>query len=278
MILFNGQLVPEAEARISYLDRGYYFGDGIYEVFRVYHGQIYAQKPHLKRLMRSLQEIAISINDSEKQLIHYIQELVQANQLQHGIVYLQFTRGVAPRSHDFPSSCTPVMMGFTKEIPRPEKNKQEGITAMTDPDIRWLRCDIKSLNLLPNTLGKQKAKEQGVQEVIFHRDGIVTECSSSNIMIVKDGQLYTHPANHLILHGVTRSILLDLASNLNLNIHEQAFNVETLLQADEVFICGTVAEVTPVVRIDGQQIADGKPGPITRKLQQAYDATLPQSH
>lgn len=277
MILLNGRIVQETDAHISYLDRGYYFGDGIYEVFRVYDGQIYALDAHLSRLMRSLKEVSISIRYSNTQLITFIQKLIEANQLQEGTVYLQFTRGVATRSHEFPQGAEPVMMGFTTKIARPKTNHQRGITAITDPDIRWLRCDIKSLNLLPNTLGKQKAKDHGVQEVIFHRNGVVTECSSSNIMIVKDGELYTHPANNFILHGVTRGILLELAREQNLIIHEQPFQVKDLLAADEVFICGTVSEVTPVVQIDGHSIANGQPGPITRFMQQAFEATLPCS-
>ena len=275
MILLKDELLPSQEAHISYQDRGYYFGDGIYEVFRVYNGRLYETDAHMERLFRSAKEVALKLPYTAEEIREQVRKLCEANHLQTGIVYLQFTRGEAPRSHLFPENAVPVMMGFTQELPRPADQMDRGITAITLPDIRWLRCDIKSLNLLPNTMAKQKARDSGCDDAIFHRDGIVTECSSSNIMIVKNGVLRTHPATQRILHGVTRAVVLRLAHQLNLPVQERAFTLEELAEADEVFITGTTAEVTPVIAIDGRPVAGGKPGPVTRRLQQAFEQTIP---
>jgi D-alanine transaminase len=276
IVLLNGEFVPAEEARVSYEDRGYYFGDGIYEVFRVYKGQLFETEAHLARLARSAQAISLKLPCSAEELAAYVRRLCEANGLDTGIVYLQFTRGAAPRTHDFPENAVPAMMGFAKAMPRPTDKMANGIAAMTVPDIRWLRCDIKSLNLLPNVLAKQQAKEAGLQEAIFHRDGTVTECTSSNLMIVKDGVLCTHPADHLILHGITRSVVLRLAGSCGVPVREVPFTLEELAAADEVFITGTTVEITPVVAVDGRAVAGGLPGPVTRKLQEAFEAAIPQ--
>lgn len=274
IILLNDQLIPADKAHISYEDRGYYFGDGIYEVCRVYDGALYETDAHMARLVRSAVAISLELPFSTDEIVSMVESLCEANQLQTGIVYFQFTRGIAPRVHYFPGNVSPVLMGFTKSMPRPIKELSEGITAITTPDIRWLRCDIKSLNLLPNTMAKQQARNNGADEVIFHRDSTVTECSASNVWMVKDGKLRTHPANNLILHGITREVILRLARELKLTVQQEAFTLTDLEGADEVFLSSTTAEVTPIVRIDGRQVNEGKPGPITRQLQDAFFKTI----
>lgn len=275
MILLNDSFVAKEKVCISFEDRGYYFGDGVYEVFRIYNGTLYEKKAHLERLERSCREIKLVPRHSITEIEQLMDRLLTRQQVAEGTLYLQITRGNAPRSHTFPERSESNLLAYVNETPRPTATMKQGITAITRPDFRWLRCDIKSLNLLPNTMLKQEAIEHGADESILHREGTVTECSASNLMIVVDGAIYTHPANELILHGVTRAVVLQLAEKLNIPIYEQTFSVEKLKQADEVFITGTTVEVTPVISIDQQAIHTGKPGEITRKLQAAFETTIP---
>jgi D-alanine transaminase len=271
MILYQDQIVEKEAIHISPDDRGYYFGDGIYEVFRVYNGVLFAKEAHFQRLQRTAEATKIQLPYSMAQLEAHLESLLLAEKIVEGTVYVQITRGVAPRAHPFPTSTQPVVYGYCNEVKRPLHMMSQGISALTVPDIRWLRCDLKTLNLLANVLAKQEALDGGAQEAILHRDGIVTECSASNLMIVKDGVLRTHPANHLILHGVTRAIVLKLAAELEIPIEEEPFDLAMLRSADEVFITGTTVEITPVTEIDHQLIANGLIGPITRKLQEAFE-------
>ncbi|SMO39332.1 D-amino-acid transaminase [Melghirimyces algeriensis] len=275
IILLDDQLVSRRQAQVDIEDRGYQFGDGIYEVIRVYEGNMYCLDPHVNRFMKSAEEIRLSLPFSSERLKDLLQELVSHNRLQEGNVYLQASRGTAPRTHAFPSKNTqPNIVAYTMKAPRPFEALKKGIQAITDEDIRWLRCDIKSLNLLGAVLAKQNAVDRGCQEAILHRDGRVTEGSSTNVFIVQDGQLYTHPANHLILHGITRQVVLNIAHELNIPVNEKVTSVDKLFQADEVFITSTTMEVTPVVSIDGRPVGEGKPGPITRRLQEAFEKQI----
>lgn len=271
MILYQDQLIEKDQLHLSPDDRGYYFGDGIYEVIRIYNGELFAKEAHFTRLLRTAEAVRIRLPYSIELLENNLLALVQAERIKEGIVYVQITRGAAPRAHAFPLNPEPVVYGYCNEVKRPIHNMKHGITALTVSDIRWLRCDLKTLNLLPNVLAKQEASDAGADEAILLRDGMVTECSLSNIMIVKAGKLYTHPANTLILHGVTRAIVLELASELELPIMEEAFDLDALLAADEVFITGTTVEVTPVIAINQQNITDGIIGPITLQLQDLFE-------
>ncbi len=206
-----------------------------------------------------------------------LKELISINGLNEGTVYLQITRGEAPRSHAFPKDTTPVELAFTNGYARPLQSMQRGIRAITMDDIRWLRCDIKSLNLLPNTMAKQHALDRGVDEAIMHRRGTVTECSASNLLIVQNDTVYSHPADNLILHGVTRAVIIRLAGQLGIPFKEEAFHIDTLYGADEVFITGTTVEITPVVEVDGRQIGTGAPGSLTKRLQEAFESLIRQS-
>lgn len=271
MYFYNGEFVAKEAVNISPDDRGYYFGDGVYEVFRIYGGQLFEVERHMQRLERSAAEIRLALPYDRSQIENIMDRLVAESKLTTGILYMQVTRGAAIRTHAFPENGQGIMLAYCSEAERPLQAMSEGIQAITTDDIRWLRCDLKTLNLLPNVLAKQKAVDHGVDEVILHRNGNVTECSASNLMIVKDGVLMTHPANHLILHGVTRAVVLDLARQADLDISEAPYTLEQLRTADEAFITGTTAEITPIIQIDGEPVGSGKPGTITRKLQHLFD-------
>lgn len=272
--LWNDQMIPKDEVRIDPEDRGYQFGDGVYEVIRVYRGKTFAEKAHMDRLKRSLKELRIPFSHSEEELSKRFQELIEAEGVTDGIIYLQVTRGTAPRSHAFPEKATANLIAYASSYPRPVEMIEQGGEAVLFEDIRWLRCDIKSLNLLGAVLAKQSAKERGAVEAIQHRDQVVTEGSASNVFIVKEGTLYTHPSNHLILNGITRQIVIKLAGELGIPLQEVPFRVDDLLSSDEAFITGTTTEVTPIIRVEGKEIGSGKPGEITRKLQKAFEREI----
>jgi D-alanine transaminase len=275
MMYYKNRFIDKSEVSISPDDRGYYFGDGVYEVFRIYQGRVYEKEAHLQRLSRSAKEVGIQLPETIEGIDQIVHKLIQMEGISSGTLYLQITRGESPRSHPFPQSDIPaVMMAYCTEVQRPITSMQNGISAITLDDIRWLRCDIKTLNLLPNVLAKQTAVKNGVGEVILHRNGTVTECSASNIMIIQSGVLFTHPANNLILHGITRAVILRLAEAVGIEIKEQAFTVQQLMQADEAFLTGTTMEITPIIEIDGKKVSNGSPGPITQRLQMEFEQTL----
>ena len=273
MYLYQNEFLPKEQVRISPEDRGYYFGDGVYEVFRVYNGRIFEAEGHYRRLEKSARDTRIALPYPIPQLNERLVELIRLNELDEGIVYLQITRGEAPRSHPFPQA-EPVLMAYCSPLARPLQTMEKGIRAITMDDIRWLRCDLKTLNLLPNVMAKQHAIDQGADDVILHRSGVVTECSASNFMIVKDGVVRTHPANHLILHGITRDVVIRLAGQLSIALQEEPFTLEDLHTADEAFLTSTTQEVMPVISVNGEPVSSGQPGPVTRKLQQAFQQLI----
>ena len=269
--LHNLTITDYQDATIHPDDRGYYFGDGIYEVFRIYNGRLFQEDAHLVRLARSASELRIPLPYGLPEITGLLYKLLEEDPVEEGILYLQITRGVAPRGHAFPPEGTqPVLTAYCKPLPRNRDKITGGIRILSVPDIRGLRCDIKTLNLLGNVLAKQEAVERGADEAVLHRNGTVTECSSSNIMMVKDGTMWTHPADNLILPGITRQVVLEQARTLGIPVMEAAFTLEELYSADEVLITGTTTEVTPVILIDETPIAGGQPGPITRQLQREY--------
>ena len=271
MILFNDQLIQREEARVDIEDRGYQFGDGVYEVVSVYEGKIFRLEEHLQRFQYSAGQIGIELPMSLDVLTTNLNKLLEANQLVNGQIYFQVTRGYAPRNHPFPARPNPVLTGYVTRKPRPLELMQTGVKAITLDDIRWLRCDIKSLNLLGSVLAKQKAVEQGAFEALLHRNGIVTEGSSTNLFIIKDGKMQTHPLGNLILGGITRIVILELAEQLNMPVIEEPFNLQELYAADEVFVSSTTSEVMPIILIDGKQVGSGSVGPLTRKLQKLLE-------
>lgn len=275
MILVDNSFVNRKDFGVDMEDRAYQFGDGVYEVIRVYGGSLFAMDRHLDRLWRSAGEISITLPFKKEELAGQLVELVKINGVNNGAVYLQVSRGAAPRVHHFPPDAKPLLVAYTKNVERPLKQIKEGVKAVTFEDIRWLRCDIKSLNLLGNVLAKQSAVEKGAVEAILHRGGVVTEGSSTNIFMVKGGTIHTHPENNLILSGVTRGIVVRLAKQLNITLLEEPFTVEEVYQAGEIFATSTTYEVLPITAVDGRTIGSGRPGPVTRMLQEAFEKAIP---
>ncbi|MCS4485313.1 D-amino-acid transaminase [Staphylococcus americanisciuri] len=277
-ILVNDILVDEQDAKVAYNDRGYNFGDGIYEYVRIYDNKLFTAKEHFERLLRSAQEIGLDIDYTVESLTEVVRKLAEANGVTDGGVYLQITRGASPRDHAFPTPpVEPVLTAFTKAYERPLDKLENGVSVVTTDDIRWLRCDIKSLNLLGNVLAKEYATKYNAEEAIQHREGTVTEGASSNVFAIKDGAVYTHPANNLILNGITRRVIQWVCDDEGITFNEEAFSLDFLKAADEVIISSTSAEVMPVVKIDGETVNDGKVGSVTRKLQAGFDRYI-ESH
>ncbi|XJZ26529.1 D-amino-acid transaminase [Bacillota bacterium Lsc_1132] len=273
--ILNGKMMERSEAKVDIEDRGYQFGDGVYEVIRIYNGKMFTVKEHLDRFYRSADNIGITVPYTKGQLTEMLNELIDKNKLGLGIIYMQITRGAAPRNHAFPlGDVAPALSAYTKEIDRPLESMEKGVRTILTEDIRWLRCDIKSLNLLGNILAKQKASEAGCFEAIQHRGEDVTEGSSSNVFIVKNGVIHTHPSDHFILKGITKDVILELCKENGIALEERIFTLEELQHADEVFLSSTTAEVMPIIEIEGKLVHDGVPGPITRQLQQSFAAAI----
>lgn len=273
-VLVNGEIRDRSAVQVDLEDRGFQFGDGIYEVIRIYNGSFFTFTEHLARLERSARELKIKLPISVDLLAEKAMQLVEIEGIEEGILYIQVTRGAAPRVHHFPEQIEANLYAYAKVYPRPLTTIKEGVTAILVEDIRWLRCDIKSTNLLGNVLAKQAAKEAGAFEAIQHRGNLVTEGSSSNVLIVKNNKIFTHPANNLILNGITRQVLFTLAKEAGIPVIEESFSVEELLNADEVMITSTTSEITPIIAVQGKKIGAGTPGPVTRRLQAAFEEKI----
>jgi D-alanine transaminase len=271
----DGSYRPHRDAAVHIEDRGYQFADGVYEVIAVRGGRLLDEALHLQRLRRSLAELRIEGTIGDGPLGVVLREVIRRNGVDNGIVYLQVTRGIAARDHAFPKAVRPVVVATARRSrPRNPKLGEEGIAVITIPDIRWQRCDIKSVALVANVLGKQQAREAGAYEA-WQVDplGRVTEGTSTNAWIVTgDNQVVTRFIDHAILNGVTRHTLIDIIRREGYEFVERAFTVAEAKFAREAFLTSTTADVLPVVSIDGDMVADGKPGPLTRKLRAAYDA------
>jgi len=267
----NGRFMPLEEATVSVEDRGFQFGDGVYEVVRTYRGQPFQLDAHLARLERSAKAIELSLLWNIQQWATHARDGIKRSGYAESKVYLQLTRGTAPRDHVFPASVKPTAVMTVREMRPVEPALQaSGIAVMTMDDWRWGRCDIKSVNLLPNVMARQKAKQAGAFEALFIRNGQVTEGAVSNVMIVKAGRVLTAPEGEQILSGVTRTIMLELIRKEGLPAEERFVTLDELLHADEVFLTGTTVEVLPVIRVDGRQVGSGRPGPVTQKLQAVF--------
>lgn len=272
IVYFNGRFVPKEDVRISPDDRGFLFADGVYEVIASYRGKLFRPDTHLQRLECSLRELRIAGPDLAT-LRGVAGRLIEANGLAGGDagVYIQITRGVAPRNHAFPNPAVPptvYVSAFPFEMPREEQ--EHGVRIILVPDVRWARCDIKSVALLANVLACQRAVENGAMEAVFVRDGVVTEGSRHNVCAVFDGRLVTHPKTNAILPGVTRDVVLELCGRLGIPYSETPILENQLREADELMIVGTLSEIVPVVQVDDWTVGDGNPGPVTRRLQQAF--------
>ncbi|MFA7413722.1 MAG: D-amino-acid transaminase [Rhizobium sp.] len=271
----NGRYLPHSEAGVHIEDRGYQFADGVYEVCEVRHGLIVDLTRHLDRLDRSLAGIRIEAPMSRAALTQIIREVLRRNHVRNGLFYLQVTRGVARRDHVFPIAGSAPGLVVTAKSTDPRiiaAKNANGIKAITLRDNRWDRVDIKTVGLLPNVLARQQAKEADAQEAIYvDSSGMVTEGAATNVWIVDgEGYLVTRPAEHGILRGITRTTLMDVASKLSLRVREREFSREEMLRAREVFITAATSICFPVVMIDGQTIANGHPGEVSRIIRDAF--------
>jgi len=279
VVYVNGNFVPRAEARISVEDRGFVFGDGVYEVLRVINGKLFAARFHNDRLKRSLDGVRISLSgaDSPERFVEIGKQLLRENGLVDGqaTLYMQITRGAATRAHNFPSADVPptIYISAARFTPYSEL-AQTGAPAISHPDLRWGRCDLKTLNLLPNVLASQAAKERGAFEAMLIRDGVVTEGTKTNFFGVVDGSLRTHPTDSHILPGITRSVLRDLAREVNIELDETPIRAAEIPRLTELFLTGTTTDVMPVVSLDDKPVGKGKPGELTRKLQRVLAESL----
>jgi len=268
----NGKRMPLSEVMVPALDRGFLFGDAVYEVLRVYQGKPWLLNEHWQRLARSLEAIRIAGVDLER-LRGRILDLIAAGPFGEAIAYVQITRGAgATRSHAFPPQATPLELAYVAEFVDPyAEARRAGAAVISLPDIRWDRCDIKSTNLLANVLATQAAKEAGcVEALLYLPDGTLTEGTHTSFFGVLDGKLLTAPNSTAILPGITRGLVLRLAQSAGVPVQEHVLKREDLGRVSELFLTGTTSEVLPIVRVDSQSIGTGRPGAVTRRLQEAY--------
>jgi len=274
-VYVNGMFVPEEQAKISVFDRGFIFGDGVYEVVPVINGKLVDKQYFLERLDRSLDELSIAWPCTKQEYMEVMEQLVESNHLTEGIVYSQVTRGIADRDFPFPENVSPSFVAFTSSMELLDNPLvKSGIHVITTPDLRWRRRDIKSVNLLGQVLAKQDAITRGGHEGWMVEDRIVTEGVSSSAYIVKNATIITRPLSNVILPGIRRRTLLEIASNAGIDVEERIFTIEEAIAADEAFISSATTMTLGVVSIDGHQIGNGTPGPVTIRLRELYKARV----
>lgn len=271
VVYLNGEFINKNDAKISPNDRGFIFADGVYEVVKYYCGKPFRYDDHLKRLERSLAEIEIEYNETHK-LEAVFDELITKNNLndKQAGVYLQITRGEHKRVHHFPEKIQATVYAFSFELPSFKNNLENGIRVITHEDIRWQRCDIKSVSLLPNTMLYNKAVKAGAGECVLIRAGMVTEATHSSILGVKNGTVITRPLTNLILPGITRKVILEICDANQIPYEEREFSIAEMLEMDELIIAGTGSEITPAIQVNDTPIGNGKPGKITRFIQEKF--------
>ena len=278
LVYLNGEYVPRERAMVPVDDRGFLFGDGVYEVSRALDGRVVDHDRHWRRLGRSLAGIDLAVPAGlDEASLQAISERVLAESglgAGHATVYLQVTRGSAPRTHHYPDPrrVPPTVFVSAARFAPLDAARAAGVRVITLPDLRWGRCDIKSINLLPNLMAKQAAAAAGAHEAVLVRDDVVTEGAATNVLAVVDGVLRTHPVSTAVLPGITREIALELAHALGVPAREEALGVGELPAADELFLTSTTNDVMPVVAVDGRTVGDGTPGPVTRRLAAAFAA------
>lgn len=275
-VYLNGKYVPKAEAMIPVEDRGFIFGDGIYEVVRAIGGRLFAWDAHAARMAQGLAGLRIDAKGTEG-LREVCERLLKDNALTDGeaTVYLQVSRGAAARTHHFPpaGTATTIYASASRFVPNLEM-RAKGAKGITYPDQRWARCDLKTVNLLGPVMARQAASEAGAYEAILHRDGMITEGAATNCFIVLDGVLRTYPLSNYILPGITRSVLLEIAREQGIAFADRPVPLVDLARAEEIFVCGTTTDVQAIVTLDGRPVADGQVGPITARLRDALASRL----
>lgn len=268
-VYLNGAVLNASEAKVSVFDRGFIFGDGIYEVMARIGGRFFYKEAHLNRLKTCLEkiEIACDVDNLEKE----IPNLLRLSGLETAdcLLYIQITRGVAPRQHSYPDGIQPTVMMYAWPKSLPEIN-YDPVGVVLQKDFRWSRCDIKMTSLLGNVMANQHAVSQDCYETVFERDGIITEASHSNVFFVKDGVVFTHPADHFILDGITRQVVLELCASLEIELRLEGIPSFRIHEMDEAFLTGTSTQIMPIDRVDGNVLYNPKPVSITGKLQQAF--------
>lgn len=271
LVYLNGVFTPLSEAKIPVLDRGFIFGDGVYDVVPMYQRRLFRAKHHMARLSRSLNEVRIPNPHSESEWLTLLDKIASAHTADSQLIYMQVTRGVAKRAHAFPAEITPTVFIMTNELILPTADALEnGVACASIEDSRWLRCDIKSISLLGNVLAAQHAAEHGAVEAIQFRDGFLTEGASSNVWIVKDGGIIIPPKDNLILEGIRYGLIEELCADCNIPFEARRITREETFAADEVLLSSAGREVLAVTTIDGKPVADGRPGPVFRALHAAY--------
>lgn len=277
--LWKDQIIEEDDLRIDLHDRGYQFGDGLYEVVHLYNGNFFTLDEHLDRLARGAADIMLNLNYSKEEIKDLVKKLADANEVTNGYVYIQITRGEKKlRNHgfDFYADQKPVLSGFAVSSKRKTKMYEEGTTGISVPDKRWKMCNVKSLNLIPNVLAKHMAQMKNVSKAIFVRDGVVTEEKSGNVLMIKDGMIYSHPDGDEILPGITKMLIKKIALEHSIPYIERTFTIEELRDADEIMITDTNSECAPLIELDGITIGAGKPGELSKTIQKYYEEEIIQ--
>jgi D-alanine transaminase len=277
IVYLNGQFLPRSEAKLSVDDRGFFFGDGIYEVTRVVRGHLFEWGRHARRLARGLRELRIDPGISIDEILAVQERLIRENNLLdgQGTIYLQITRGAAPRTHHFPPPGTPATVFLSASAFNPPNEKRaKGVAVVTYPDYRWSRCDLKTVNLLPAVMAKQAAADADAFESVFVRGAVVTEGSHTNVFGVIGGEVRTYPNSNWVLPGVTRDVVVELARELGIPVSETPIYVHELPTLEECFLTGTTSDIMPVVSIDGTQVGSGQPGALTMRLYEALAGRL----
>jgi len=278
IVYLNGSFIPKEEASVSVMDRGFLFADGVYEVIPVYSGKLFRLDEHLSRLQRSLDAIRLQAPFKPEEWQAMLCELVDKNGGGNQALYLQVTRGIENiRDHRFPDQVKPTVFAMSNPITKPSGkdlkhilDNTPGISTITTKDIRWDRCDIKSISLLPNILLRQQALDAGAQEALLIKNGYLTEGAASNCFVIKDGVIFTPPKNKLILGGITRDLIIELARKNQIDCKEVPINEATLNNADEIWISSSTKEIVPVVELDNKAVGQGKVGPLWRKMTGLY--------
>jgi len=271
IVYFNGNFIAHEDIKVSPFDRAFLFSDGVYEALRTYNGKLFHLSDHLKRLKYSLKQLDIIFNDFER-IGEICGKLSDINSIKPDYsVYLQISRGVSiPRTHHYEDNLTPNVFAYVKPIKDNCKEINEGVKIILEKDLRWLRCDIKSTSLLPAVMANQKAFKSDAYEAVLYRDDFITEGSHTNFFAIRDNKVFTAPLSNYILDGVTRKVVLELCQDNKIDFVEDYIKIKDLKYFDEFFITGTITEVTPVVQIDDWIVDDGKPGRITRKIQELF--------
>jgi len=271
IVHLNGEFMPLAEARVPVLDRGFIFGDGVYEVIPVYSRHAFRLVEHLHRLQKSLDSIRLANPHSDAEWSQLVHEMIERNDGDDQSIYFQITRGVAKRAHEFPAQVKPtVFMMSTPLVTPPQEQIDHGIACITGTDFRWLKCDVKSVALLGNCLLKQTAVDAGAAEIVLFRDGHLTEAAACNVLVVQDGVLLAPPKDHLILPGITYNVVLELAAANQIPLEMRAASEQEVRAAQEIWITSSTKEVLAVTRLDGAAVGDGKPGPLFRRMHALY--------